>query len=270
MPTISGLRRRGYTPESIRNFSEGVGVTKRDTVVDVAKLENSLREDLNKRSLRVMAVLDPLKVVITNYPDNELEYVNAINNPEDESAGKRKLAFSKEIYIERNDFMEEPPKKFFRLSLGKAVRLKFAYYITCNEVIKDEKGKIIELRCTYDPVTKGGRSDDGRKVRGTLHWVSAEENIKAKIRLYDRLFNSEHPEKNGDFIENINEKSLKIIDNAVLENSFNSEVSDFPYQFERIGYFKIDSKNSTPDKLVFNRAVSLRDSWARFNKKVGH
>ena len=268
MPTISGLRRRGYTPESIRNFSEGIGVTKRDTIVDVAKLENSLRDDLNKRASRVMAVLDPLKVVITNYPDNKLEYVDAINNPEDERAGKRKIAFSKEIYIERNDFMEEPPKKFFRLSPGQEVRLKFAYYITCNEVKKDEKGKIIELRCTYDPVTKGGRSEDGRKVRGTLHWVSAEENIKAKIRLYDRLFNSEHPEKNGDYIENINEKSLKIIDNAVLENSFNSEVSDFPYQFERIGYFKIDSKDSSSEKLVFNRAVSLRDSWARYNKKV--
>ena len=268
MPTISGLRRRGYTPESIRNFSEGIGVTKRDTIVDVAKLENSLRDDLNKRASRVMAVLDPLKVVITNYPENKLEYVDAINNPEDERAGKRKIAFSKEIYIERNDFMEEPPKKFFRLSPGQEVRLKFAYYITCNEVKKDEKGKIIELRCTYDPVTKGGRSEDGRKVRGTLHWVSAEENIKAKIRLYDRLFNSEHPEKNGDFIENINEKSLKIIDNAVLENSFNSEVSDFPYQFERIGYFKIDSKDSSSEKLVFNRAVSLRDSWARYNKKV--
>ena len=219
MPTISGLRRRGYTPESIRNFSEGVGVTKRDTVVDVAKLENSLRDDLNKRSPRVMAVLDPLKVVITNYPDDELDYVDAINNPEDESAGKRKLAFSKEIYIERNDFMEEPPKKFFRLSPGKEVRLKFAYYITCNEVIKDEKGKIIELRCTYDPNTRGGRSEDGRKVRGTLHWVSVEENIKAEIRLYDRLFNSEYPEKNGDFIDNINDESLKVIDNAVLEKS---------------------------------------------------
>ena len=268
MPTISGLRRRGYTPESIRNFSEGIGVTKRDTIVDVAKLENSLRDDLNKRASRVMVVLDPLKVVITNYPEDKLEYVDAINNPEDERAGKRKIAFSKEIYIERNDFMEEPPKKFFRLSPGQEVRLKFAYYITCNEVKKDEKGKIIELRCTYDPVTKGGRSEDGRKVRGTLHWVSAEENIKAKIRLYDRLFNSEHPEKNGDFIENINEKSLKIIDNAVLENSFNSEISDFPYQFERIGYFKIDSKDSSSEKLVFNRAVSLRDSWARYNKKV--
>ena len=268
MPTISGLRRRGYTPESIRNFSESVGVTKRDTVVDVARLENSLRDDLNKRSPRVMAVLDPLKVVITNYPDNELDYLDAINNPEDESAGKRKLAFSKEIFIERNDFMEEPPKKFFRLSPGKEVRLKFAYYITCNEVIKDEKGKVIELRCTYDANTRGGRSGDGRKVRGTLHWVSAEENIKAEIRLYDRLFNREFPEKNGDFMENINNESLKVIDNAVLERSLQSVVTDQTYQFERTGYFKIDSKNSSSDKPVFNRAVSLRDSWARFNKKI--
>ena len=269
MPTISGLRRRGYTPESIRNFSEGVGVTKRDTVVDVAKLENSLRDDLNKRSPRVMAVLDPLKVVITNYPDDELDYLDAINNPEDESAGKRKLAFSKEIYIERTDFIEDPPKNFFRLSLGKEVRLKFAYYITCKDVIKDEKGKVIELRCTYDPNTRGGRSEDGRKVRGTLHWVSAEENIKAEIRLYDRLFNSEYPEKNGDFMENINNESLRVIDNAVLERSLLSGVSDLPYQFERTGYFVIDSKNSCSEKPVFNRAVSLRDSWKRLNKKVG-
>jgi len=269
MPTISGLRRRGYTPESIRNFSEGVGVTKRDTVVDVAKLENSLRDDLNKRSPRVMAVLDPLKVVITNYLNNELDYLDAINNPEDESAGKRKLAFSKEIYIERTDFIEDPPKNFFRLSLGKEVRLKFAYYITCKDVIKDEKGKVIELRCTYDPNTRGGRSEDGRKVRGTLHWVSAEENIKAEIRLYDRLFNSEYPEKNGDFMENINNESLRVIDNAVLERSLLSGVSDLPYQFERTGYFVIDSKNSCSEKPVFNRAVSLRDSRKRLNKKVG-
>ena len=268
MPTISGLRRRGYTPESIRNFSESIGVTKRDTVVDVAKLENSLRDDLNKRSPRVMAVLDPLKVVITNYPAEKLEYVDAINNPENESAGIRKLAFSKEIYIERNDFMEKPPKKFFRLSPKKEVRLKFAYYITCNEVIKDEKGKIIELRCTYDPNTRGGRSEDGRRVRGTIHWVSAEENVKAEIRLYDRLFNSEYPEKNGDFIDNINHESLKIIHNAVLEKSLSLASCDFPYQFERTGYFKIDSKDSTTDKPVFNRAVSLRDSWARFNKML--
>ena len=268
MPTISGLRRRGYTPQSIRNFSESIGVTKRDAVVDVAKLENALREDLNKKSPRVMAVLDPLKVVITNYHSEDIEYVDAINNPEDEKAGKRKISFSKEIYIERNDFMEEPPKKFFRLSLGKEVRIKFAYYITCNEVIKDTNGKIIELRCTYDPETRGGRSKDGRKVRGTLHWVSAKENVKAEIRLYDRLFQSEHPEQKGDFIDNLSDDSLKIIDGAILEKSMESPSPGCVYQFERTGYFISDSKQSSGGRLVFNRAVSLRDSWARINKNM--
>jgi len=268
MPTISGLRRRGYTPQSIQNFSESIGVTKRDAVVDVAKLENALREDLNQKSPRVMAVLDPLKVVITNYHSEDLEYVDAINNPEDEKAGKRKISFSREIYIERNDFMEEPPKKFFRLSMGKEVRIKFAYYITCNEVIKDTNGKIIELRCTYDPETRGGRSKDGRKVRGTLHWVSAKENVKAEIRLYDRLFQSEHPEQKGDFINNLSDDSLKIIDGAILEKSMESPSPGCVYQFERTGYFISDSKQSSGGRLVFNRAVSLRDSWARINKNM--
>ena len=268
MPTISGLRRRGYTPQSIQNFSESIGVTKRDAVVDVAKLENALREDLNKKSPRVMAVLDPLKVVITNYHSEDIEYVDATNNPEDEKAGKRKISFSREIYIERNDFMEEPPKKFFRLSLGKEVRIKFAYYITCNEVIKDTNGKIIELRCTYDPETRGGRSKDGRKVRGTLHWVSAKENVKAEIRLYDRLFQSEHPEQKGDFIDNLSDDSLKIIDGAILEKSMESPSPGCVYQFERTGYFISDSKQSSGGRLVFNRAVSLRDSWARINKNM--
>ena len=268
MPTISGLRRRGYTPQSIQNFSESIGVTKRDAVVDVAKLENALREDLNKKSPRVMAVLDPLKVVITNYHSEDIEYVDATNNPEDEKAGKRKISFSREIYIERNDFMEEPPKKFFRLSLGKEVRIKFAYYITCNEVIKDTNGKIIELRCTYDPETRGGRSKDGRKVRGTLHWVSAKENVKAEIRLYDRLFQSEHPEQKGDFINNLSDDSLKIIDGAILEKSMESPSPGCVYQFERTGYFISDSKQSSGGRLVFNRAVSLRDSWARINKNM--
>ena len=268
MPTISGLRRRGYTPQSIQNFSESIGVTKRDAVVDVAKLENALREDLNKKSPRVMAVLDPLKVVITNYHSEDIEYVDATNNPEDEKAGKRKISFSREIYIERNDFMEEPPKKFFRLSLGKEVRIKFAYYITCNEVIKDTNGKIIELRCTYDPETRGGRSKDGRKVRGTLHWVSAKENVKAEIRLYDRLFQSEHPEQKGDFINNLSDDSLKIIEGAILEKSMESPSPGCVYQFERTGYFISDSKQSSGGRLVFNRAVSLRDSWARINKNM--
>ena len=219
MPTISGLKRRGYTPESIKQFSDEIGVTKRDTVVDVAKLENALREDLNKRAPRVMGVLDPIKVVITNYPDGEVDNLVAKNNPEDESAGKRKISFSKEIFIERNDFMEDPPKKYFRLSLGKEVRLKFAYYITCTEVIKNEKGEISEIHCTYDPNTKGGMSNDGRKVRGTLHWVSASECIEADIRLYDRLFISENPEASGDFTDDLNPDSLKLIKNAKLEAS---------------------------------------------------
>jgi len=268
MPTISGLRRRGYTPRSIRNFSENIGVTKRDTVVDVAKLENALREDLNQIAPRVMGILDPLKIIITNYPNEELEYVDAINNPEDGTAGKRKIGFSKELYIEKSDFMEDPPKKFFRLSLGKEVRLKFAYYITCNKVVKDENGEIIELRCSYDPNSKGGRSLDGRKVRGTLHWVSAKENVKAEIRLYDRLFKSEHPEQEGDFIENINHDSLRVIEKAILESSMASPKRGCVYQFERTGYFINDNKKSSDKNLVFNRAVSLRDSWARINSKT--
>ena len=266
MPTISGLKRRGYTPESIKHFSDEIGVTKRDTVVDVAKLENALREDLNKRAPRVMGVLDPIKVVITNYPEGEIENLDAKNNPEDESAGKRKLSFSKEIFIERNDFMEDPPKKYFRLSLGKEVRLKFAYYITCTEVIKNEKGEISEIHCTYDPNTKGGMSDDGRKVRGTLHWVSASEYIEADIRLYDRLFISENPEASGDFTDDLNPDSLKLIKNAKLEASLGNADPKSIYQFERTGYFVLDSKDSSENNLIFNRAVSLRDSWARLNR----
>ena len=266
MPTISGLKRRGYTPESIKHFSDEIGVTKRDTVVDVAKLENALRADLNKRAPRVMGVLDPIKVVITNYPESEIENLDAKNNPEDESAGKRKISFSKEIFIERNDFMEDPPKKYFRLSLGKEVRLKFAYYITCTEVIKNEKGEISEIHCTYDPNTKGGMSDDGRKVRGTLHWVSASECIEADIRLYDRLFISENPEASGDFIDDLNPDSLKLIKNAKLEASLGNADPKSIYQFERTGYFVLDSKDSSENNLIFNRAVSLRDSWARLNR----
>ena len=269
MPTISGLRRRGYTPESLRNFSESVGVTKRETVVDVAKLENALREDLNKKAPRVMAVLDPLKVIITNYPNEGLEYVEAVNNPEDEETGKREIAFSKEIYIDRLDFMEEPPKKYFRLSPGREVRLKFAYYLTCNEVLKNEDGRVTALRCTYDPETRGGRSKDGRKVRGTLHWVSAKENVKAEVRLYDRLFQREHPEKGGDFTENLSQESLTVINESIIEKSMETPVPGCVYQFERTGYFIADSKDFIDNKLVFNRAVSLRDSWARINKNLG-
>ena len=266
MPTISGLRRRGYTPESIKNFSDAIGVTKRDAIVDVAKLENSLREDLNKKAPRVMGVLEPIKVIITNYPDNEIEYLDAKNNPEDESAGKRKLAFSKEIFIDKNDFMEDPPKKFFRLSPGKEVRLKFAYYIICENVIKDGNGEVTEIHCSYDPNTKGGMSEDGRRVRGTLHWVSAQECIEAEVRLYDRLFISDNPENNGDFIDDLNPGSLSVIKKAKLETSLSTASTETIYQFERTGYFIIDSKDSSFDNLIFNRAVSLRDSWARLNR----
>ena len=266
MPTITGLRRRGYTPESIKNFSDEIGVTKRDAIVDVAKLENSLREDLNKKAPRVMGVLEPIKVIITNYPDNEIEYLDAKNNPEDESAGKRKLAFSREIFIDKNDFMEDPPKKFFRLSPGKEVRLKFAYYIVCEDVIKNDSGEITEIHCSYDPNTKGGMSEDGRKVRGTLHWVSAQEFIEAEVRLYDRLFMSDNPENNGDFIDDLNPESLSVIKKAKLETSLSTASTETIYQFERTGYFIIDSKDSSFDNLIFNRAVSLRDSWARLNR----
>ena len=268
MPTISGLRRRGYSPESIRNFSDNIGVTKRDSIVDISKLENSLREDLNKRSLRVMAVLDPIKVIITNYPEDRIEYLDAINNPEDAQSGKRKLAFSKELFIERSDFMEDPPKKFFRLAIGKEVRLKFAYYVTCNKVVKDKNGLVQELHCTYDSNTKGGRSEDGRKVRGTIHWVSSAENIMAKVHLYDRLFMNENPEVNGDFITDINQKSLIVVDKAYLEKSMENAKDDFAYQFERTGYFIKDNKYSDDNKFVFNRAVSMRDSWAKINKNL--
>tara|TARA_B100000927_G_scaffold268945_1_gene244052 strand:+ start:595 stop:2265 length:1671 start_codon:yes stop_codon:yes gene_type:complete len=266
MPTISGLRRRGYTPESIKNFSDAIGVTKRDAIVDVAKLENSLREDLNKRAPRVMGVLNPLKVIITNYPNDKIEYLDAKNNPEDESAGTRKLAFSREIFIDKNDFMEDPPRKFFRLSLGKEVRLKFAYYIVCEKVIKNDIGEIIELHCSYDPDTKGGMSEDGRKVKGTLHWVSTKDCIDAEVRLYDRLFMSENPESSGDFIDDLNPESLTLIKKAKLEFSLNSASVKTIYQFERTGYFILDSKDSSKQNLIFNRSVSLRDSWARLKR----
>ena len=262
MPTISGFKRRGYTPRAIRNFMEDVGVAKRDNVMDIAKLESSLRSDLNSRSLRRMAVLNPLKVVITNYPDEKEEFVVAKNNPEDESAGTRKLPFSKVLYIEKEDFMEDPPKKFFRLTLGAEVRFKFAYFITCNDVIKDGNGDIIELHCTYDKDTLGGRSSDGRKVKGTLHWVSAKHSIPAEIRLYDRLFSSINPDGEENFIDSINSNSLEVLNNCLLEPDLKSLESDIPVQFERIGYFFKD-KESSDKFLVFNRTVALRDTWSK-------
>ena len=262
MPTISGFRRRGYTPVAIRNFMEEVGVAKRDNIMDIAKLESALRTDLNKRSPRRMAVLNPLKVVITNYPDEKEEYVIAKNNPEDESAGTRQIPFSKILYIEKDDFMEDPPKKFFRLTLGSEVRFKFAYYITCNDVVKDKNGNIIELHCTYDKDTLGGRSEDGRKVRGTLHWVSAKHSIKANVKIYDRLFTTVNPDSDNNFIDSWNPDSLKILKDCQLEPDLKTLKSDIPIQFERLGYFFKDI-HSLKDALTFNRTVALRDTWTK-------
>ena len=262
MPTISGFRRRGYTPEAIRNFMEEVGVAKRDNVMDVAKLESSLRSDLNQRSLRRMAVLNPLKIVITNYPEDKEEFVTAKNNPEDESTGTRELPFSRELYIEKDDFLEDPPKKFFRLSPGNEVRFKFAYYITCNDVIKDDDGNIVELHCSYDKETKGGRSSDGRKVKGTIHWVSAKHCFPAEVRLYDRLFSSISPDSETDYLDSINTDSLEILTNCLVEPDLQQLSTDIPVQFERIGYFFKDS-DSNRNSLIFNRTVALRDNWSK-------
>ena len=262
MPTISGFRRRGYTPEAIRNFMEEVGVAKRDNVMDVAKLESSLRSDLNQRSLRRMAVLNPLKVVITNYPEDKEELVTAKNNPEDESTGTRELPFSRELYIEKDDFLEDPPKKFFRLSPGNEVRFKFAYYITCNDVIKDDDGNIVELHCSYDKETKGGRSSDGRKVKGTIHWVSAKHCFPAEVRLYDRLFSSISPDSETDYLDSINTDSLEILTNCLVESDLQHLGTDIPVQFERIGYFFKDN-DSNRNSLIFNRTVALRDNWSK-------
>ncbi len=266
MPTISGLRRRGYTPDSIRNFSDRIGVAKRDNVIDVGLLEHSVKEDLNKKAPRVMAVLDPLKIIITNYPENKTENLKTINNPEDESMGSRTIPFGREIYIEKNDFMEDPPRKFFRLAPGREVRLKSAYIIQCEEVIKDEKGNIKELLCTYDPETRSGEGST-RKVKGTLHWVSATHAIDAEVRLYDRLFNDEDPDghKEKDFTAFLNPDSLKIINVKVEPSLLNVKAFD-SYQFQRLGYFCAD-QDSLPGKPVFNRTVPLRDSWAKVVKK---
>jgi glutaminyl-tRNA synthetase len=268
MPTLSGIRRRGYTPEAVRNFCNEIGVAKADSTVDIALLEYFVREDLNKRTLRKMGVIDPLKVVIDNYPDDSSEELDAINNPEDDSQGKRKVPFSKVLYIEKQDFMEDPPKKFFRLAPGREVRLRYAYFIKCNEVVKDASGNITELHCTYDPATRGGDAPDGRKVKATLHWVSAEHSILAEIRLYDRLFTSENPLKVKDgheFTENLNPESLKIVKDCRLEPSLKDVSSGDIYQFERLGYFCVDP-DSTKDMPVFNRTVTLRDQWAKIKK----
>ena len=269
MPTICGLRRRGFTPESLRFFAEKVGVAKRDNVIDVSLLEFCLREDLNKRAMRVMGIMNPLKVTIVNYPEGQVEWMDAINNPEDESKGTRKVPISREIYIEREDFMENPPKKYFRLSPGTEVRLRYAYFITCQEVIKDPvTGEITELKCSYDPASRGGNSPDGRKVKGTIHWVSVQHAIKAEARLYDRLFVNENPEDcidGKDYIGNLNPDSLKI-QNCYVEPSLKEAKKLDKFQFERIGYFSVDY-DSKPDHVVFNRTVTLKDSWTKMAGK---
>jgi glutaminyl-tRNA synthetase len=264
MPTLSGLRRRGYTPESIRNFSDRIGVTKVDGMIDVSLLEYSVREQLNKTAQRVMGVLKPVKLVIINYPEGQEEELEAVNNPEDESMGTRNVPFSRELFIEREDFMEDPPRNFFRLAPGREVRLRYAYFVTCTNVIKDKNGDITELQCTYDPASKGGNSPDGRKVKATLHWVSAKHAVKSEVRVYDRLFNDEDPagHKDADFKEFLNPDSLKVLPECWLEPFVkNANLLD-NFQFERLGYFNVDY-DSTPEKPVFNRTVPLRDTWTK-------
>jgi len=267
MPTIAGIRRRGYTPESIRNFCERIGVAKRDSTVDMALLEFCIREDLNRRAPRVMAVLRPLKVVITNYPEDQEEELDAVNNPEDPNAGTRKVPFSGVLYLEQDDFREDPPKQFFRLAPGREVRLRYAYYITCEKVIKDEKtGEISELHCTYDPKTRGGDSPDNRKVKATLHWVSARHALRAEVRLYDTLFSRSEPGvESGDFRTDINPRSLEVLASCFAEPGLAGAEPGSRYQFERMGYFCVDP-DSTRDKLIFNRIVTLKDTWAKIEK----
>jgi len=270
MPTISGLRRRGYTPGAIREFCRKIGVTKQDSVIDVGLLEHSVRDELNKSALRVMGVLNPVKVVITNYPEDQTEETDALNNPNDESMGKRKVPFSRELYIERDDFMEDPPKKFFRLAPGREVRLRYAYFVTCTDVIKDESGELKEIHCTYDPQTRGGDSPDGRKVKGTIHWVSAAHALPAEVRLYDRLFSVEEPESGGEgksFTDYLNPDSLSVLKECYLEPSLKKAVPGVNYQFERLGYFTADPVDSKEGAPVFNRTTTLRDAWGKINKK---
>ena len=266
MPTIAGYRRRGFTASAIRNFCQGVGVTKYKGVTDVSLLENAIREELNKTAERRCAVLDPLEVVVENYPEGESEELEAVNNPEDEAAGNRSVPFGRRLFIERADFMEDPPKKFFRLGPGREVRLRYAYFITCQSVEKDADGNITRLICTYDPETRGGQAPDGRKVKGTIHWVSAEHAVDAEVRLYDRLFTEPEPEASGDFLECLNADSLKVV-TGKLEPSLAELSPGERVQFERLGYFTPDAKDTAPDKPVFNRIVGLRDSWAKIAKK---
>ncbi len=271
MPTLAGMRRRGYPPEAIRNFCERIGLAKRDSLIDVAMLEHAAREHLNAVAPRFMAVLDPIKVVIENYPDDQVEEMDAVNNPEDAAAGMRKVPFSRELYLERDDFLEDAPRKFFRLSVGREVRLRYGYFVTCTGVVKDAEGEVTELRCTYDPATRGGDSPDGRKVKGTLHWVSARHAVAAEVRLYDRLFEVEDPaagSKDRDFTETLNPASLKVVSGFVEPEAAKIRPGK-TVQFERQGYFSADPVDSSADSLVFNRTVTLRDSWARMQKQAG-
>jgi glutaminyl-tRNA synthetase len=271
MPTISGYRRRGYTPDAIRNFCERIGVARADSTVDIGLMEHCLREDLNRRAARVMAVLRPLKVTLVNYPEGQTEELEAINNPEDPSMGTRRVPFSREIFIEREDFLEDPPKKFFRLAPGREVRLRYAYFIRCEEVVKDPAtGEVTELRCTYDAATRGGDAPDGRKVQGTLHWVSAPHAVPAEVRLYSHLFTKETPgdvPPDGHFTDHINPASLEVLTDCRLEAGLSAATPGSPFQFERLGYFCVDVKDSRPERLVFNRSVTLRDTWAKIVRK---
>jgi glutaminyl-tRNA synthetase len=269
MPTISGLRRRGYTPEAIRNFCKRVGVSKTNGTTELGLLEYFLREDLNKRAPRVMAVLRPLRVVIDNYPEGQVEQMEAVNNPEDAEMGSRTVPFSRVLYIEQEDFREDPPKQYFRLAPGREVRLRYGYFITCQRVVKDASGQVTEIHCTYDPATRGGNAPDGRKVKSTIHWVSAEHAVDAEVRLYDTLFTREDPnqvEEGQDFTANLNPQSLEVLNQAKLEPSLRAATPGAKYQFERLGYFSVDP-DTTPEKLVFNRTVALRDTWAKIEKK---
>jgi glutaminyl-tRNA synthetase len=273
MPTICGLRRRGYTPEAIRTFCERIGVTKFNSVTEMAVLENAIREDLNRRAARAMAVLNPLKVVLENYPEDQVDELDAVNNPEDPAMGSRKVPFSRELYIEQDDFRENPPKEFFRLAPGREVRLRYGYIIKCVSAVKDPKtGEITELRCTYDPATRGGTTPDGRKIKSTIHWVSARHTITAEVRLYDHLFAKEDPNdvpEGIDYKTNLNPNSLIVVAGAKLEPSLASAKPGDRFQFERLAYFCVDSKDSKPSAPVFNRTVTLRDTWAKVQKKSG-
>ena len=269
MPTLQGMRRRGFSPQTILEFSERVGLAKRENMIEVELLEHCLRQDLNKRAPRRLGVLNPLKLTIENYPTNQTEEIDAVNNPEDESAGTRKVPFSGEIYIDRNDFMEEPPKKYFRLAPGREVRLKYAYYVTCKDVVKDDNGEVIEIICNYDPESKGGNTEDGRKVKGTIQWVDAKTSVPTTVRLYDRLFSVPNPEDTGegeDFIKNINPDSLQTLETCLTESSLSQIETEVPFQLERIGYFCKDRDSETEEQLILNRTVALRDSWGKLNK----